>query len=804
MRVRFVLWVAISATMMIGHHVKGQTLKVLNETNLEPIANVLVYTSNAVTSGQTDARGTLDLGKLDPAEVVNFQHPSFQRRSIRYSDLEEKKFKIYLKERIIEIGEVVISANKWEQDKSEIPNEIANITPRQIEFKNPQTAADVLESSGQVFVQKSQLGGGSPIMRGFAANSVLIVFDGIRMNNAIFRGGNLQNVIQIDPNILEGAEVIFGPGSVIYGSDALGGVMDFHTKDPQFSKSDKLFTSGQAFTRYSSANHEKTGHVHFNLGGQKFSSLTSFTFSDYDDLRTGSNRTDEFPDFGKRTSFVRRINGEDVIVPNSDENVQKFSGFWQYNILQKFKWRPINDLDIEYQFYYTSSSDIPRYDRLIELRGDLPRSAEWFYGPQEFVMNSLKWSFFRETPLFDQARLTMSYQQFEESRNDRRFASNSLRERTEKVDVITTNLDFDKVITEDHQLFYGLEFNHNDVSSNAQSMDIESGVVSPASTRYPDGGSTYQSYAAYLSHKWSITDKWVLSSGARYSFVKLESQFEDTTFFNFPFDRLKISNGAINGSLGIVHKPSEKVKLNFLFSTGFRSPNVDDAGKVFDSEPGNVVVPNSDLRPEYSYNFEIGASKRFLEKVQISAVAFYTLLDNAIVRREFQFNGADSIIYDGVLSQVQAEVNVGEASIYGFSFNLRSDLSDRFSLSSSFTVTDGEDKIENVPLRHTTPLFGQTSLTYSARKVKAELFMRYNGKREFDDLPPEEQGKTHLYTSDGSLSWYTVNMRGSYQFNKQLQINGGIENILDRHYRPYSSGISAPGRNFIVALRASF
>ncbi|MEQ9426109.1 MAG: TonB-dependent receptor [Cyclobacteriaceae bacterium] len=782
----------------------GQTLQVLNETNLEPIADVLVYSTSEFESASTNSRGKLDASVFNTDDILTFQHPSYQQRTATFKEISDKNFKIYLAEKVIQIDEVVISANKWEQDKSEIANEITAIGPRQVEFNNPQTAADLLEASGQVFVQKSQLGGGSPMMRGFAANSVLIVLDGIRMNNAIFRGGNLQNLIQVDPNVLEGAEVVFGPGSVIYGSDALGGVMDFHTLDPEFSSDNKPLIFGQAFTRYSSANNEKTGHVHLNIGGKKFSSLSSFSVSDYDDLRTGSNRTDEFPDFGKREQFVQRENGADVIKENKDENVQKFSGYWQYNFLQKFKWRLSDFSDIQYQFYYTTSSDVPRYDRLIEERNGEPRSAEWYYGPQRFLMNSLKLNYFRKNALFDQGRLTFSYQDFEESRHDRDFQSDILRHRTENLDIITLNLDFDKVINQSHQLFYGVEYTNNDVVSTANQENIETGEVTPTSTRYPSGGNKYETFAAYLSHKWNIKENLILSSGVRYSHVTLNSTFENDSFFNFPFDKLDIKNGSLNGSTGLVFKPSDKVKLNALFSTGFRSPNVDDAGKIFDSEPGNVVVPNGDLNPEYTYNFELGAKKRFAETVELGITGFYTILNDAIVRRDFEFNGQDSIVYDGVLSRVQAEVNVGEAHIYGFSLSLNSDLSEHFSLSSSLTFTDGEDKIENVPLRHTTPLFGQTSLTYAAKKIKAELFARYNGKRSFADLAPSEQNKTHLYTADGSLAWGTLNIRGSYQITRHLQINGGIENIFDKHYRPYSSGISAPGRNFIVALRSNF
>src|SRR5687768_1620172 len=183
------------------------------------------------------------------------------------------------------LEEVVISANKWEQKLNEIPNKITKITKIQILRNNPQTSADLLGQTGSVFIQKSQLGGGSPMIRGFATNRVLLVIDGVRMNNAIYRSGNLQNVISIDALSTETAEIIFGPGSLIYGSDAIGGVMDFHTLEPRFSKDTQMLVKGSALGRYSTANKEKTIHADINLGWKKWSVLSSLTYSQFDDMK---------------------------------------------------------------------------------------------------------------------------------------------------------------------------------------------------------------------------------------------------------------------------------------------------------------------------------------------------------------------------------------------------------------------------------------------------------------------------------------------------------------------------------------
>jgi len=782
----------------------AQTITVINQNTRQPIPFVLIYDQDKINSVTTDLEGKANIADFPKDARIILQHPSYISSSITISNISSINYIIQLKENIISMKEVLVSASKWEQDRSEIPNQILSVSSYDIEFQNPQTAADILDKSGQVFVQKSQLGGGSPMIRGFAANSVLIVVEGVRMNNAIFRSGNLQNVINIDPNILGGAEVLFGPGSVIYGSDALGGVMDFHFQEPRFNSNDSIKVQGNALSRYSSANNEWTGHVDFNIYNSKFSSLTSFSYSNFDDLRAGANRPDKFPDFGKRPFYVKTINGTDQIIANSNENLQIPSGYSVWNVLQKLSYRAKPTLKLGFTLNYSTTTDIPRYDRLIETsdNGD-PRFAEWYYGPQEWLYTTLR-ADFQGNSWFDQGKLILGYQFFEESRNDRRFNNVNFRSRTEMVNAYSLNLDLEKEVGSHSTLYYGLEFIHNTIKSNAFSRDVSNGDESIASTRYPDGGSDYGSVAAYLSYKRSFSTRTHLTTGVRYSYVYLESIFEDTTFFDFPFNELSISNGAINGSLGITHDLGSKWQWNGLISSGFRAPNLDDIGKVFDSEPGVVIVPNPELEPEYSYNFETSIGKNIRDHTRIDAVIFYSILRDAMVRRPFTFNGQDSIIYDGSPSRVEALVNVGKAYVFGWSVSFRSQLSPSWSLNGAITYADGRDKTEDIPLRHTTPVFGNLGLTWNSGKFKAEGMMRFNGKREFDDLPPSEQNKEHLYTEDGALAWYTLNANFSYTPNNHWKFTTGIENILDKHYRPYSSGISAPGFNWIIGVSARF
>ena len=243
-----------------------------------------------------------------------------------------------------QLDEVFISFNKWEQNSKEIPNMIEKVNLRDARLRNPQTTADLLGQIGSVFIQKSQLGGGSPMIRGFATNRVLMVVDGVRMNNAIYRSGNIQNIISIDPLTLDGAEVVFGPGSLIYGSDAIGGVMDFHTLEPKFSSNYKLAIRGSSTIRYASANNENTFHADFNVANRKWSFVSSFTYSKFGDLKMGINGPASY----LRNEYIERINNVDSILPNRDPRIQRFSGYDQVNLLQKVKYKFNDYIDLTY------------------------------------------------------------------------------------------------------------------------------------------------------------------------------------------------------------------------------------------------------------------------------------------------------------------------------------------------------------------------------------------------------------------------------------------------------------------------
>ncbi len=781
----------------------SQTVKVIDNLN-NPIPFVSIFDNLKKNGIITDKNGEADIEIFNNNDVIIIQHPSYEKINLNLEEIIKNNFIIKLNEKIFKIDEIVISANKWEQSKSDISSQILDLSENEIKYLNPETSAELLEKTGQVFVQKSQLGGGSPMIRGFSANRILIVLDGIRLNNAIYRSGNLHNIISIDPNILEGAEVLFGPASVIYGSDAIGGVMDFHTKKIKFSAEKKLNFNGNSLIKYYSASNSKHFNLNFSLRNKNFSSFSSISFKNFDDLKTGNKRTEKHPDFGKRLEFVE-VGNTDKIITNTNYNIQKYSGYSQLNLIQKFKFKFLKNNLISYNIYYSNSSDIPRYDRLIQYDDFLiPKYSQWYYGPQKFLMNKVNLSFFNINKFYDALSINISNQIINESRYDRKYQSNLLRSRTEKLNIYTINLDFDKKFDDENEIYYGFELLFNKINSSAFIKNISDNSLSGTSTRYPDGGSQYNSFASYISYKKNISKKIKLNAGSRFSSIFLNSKFSNKEFFNFPYSKIELTFKAINGNIGLIYLPNKNHQFNYLISTGFRAPNLDDIGKVFDSEPGNIIVPNINLKPEYSINNEINFRKIINNKHKIEASIYYSRLNNAMVRGNYQFNGKDSIIYDGEMSRVQAILNTGKAYVWGYSVLLNLSLNKYINLISTLNYNDGKDLISNKPLRHISPIFGKSSISFNKNKFRISYFINYNGKKELNSLSPSELNKLYLYTSNGSLRWLTHNLNTNINFNSLLDLSISIENIFNVHYRTYSSGISAPGRSLNISCNFIF
>lgn len=771
----------------------------LVDKNLEGISGVFLMCLDEVV-GISDNDGMIDVDlNLISSDKLVLSHEHFYTKVVSPLYL-KKQTTIILTKKVNSFSPVVVSAGRTNTYQKNKATFIQKIEQKNIELIQPQTAADLLSLDHSVYVQKSQQGGGSPMIRGFATSRILLVVDGVRMNSAIFRSGNVQNVISIDPFTIESTDLIFGPSSQFYGSDAIGGVLSFNTVKPLFCDTG-THIDVQSNIRYSSVNNERTVHTQFGFGTKRWASHTSISYNQFSNLTMGKKG----PILYTRPTYVAVKNGSDTTLTNPNINEQLNSGYNQKNILQKISFKPNTHTQIDYGFIYSKTSDIPRYDRLL-LKDETNQfiNAEWYYGPQGWMMNNFSIEHKKKHGLFDEFKAIIAHQQFTESRNTRTFNSSHLNQRSERVVAYSLNTDFAKFVGTKTQINYGLEIIKNNVYSEAKQLNIITQSYQSLSTRYPNN-SEWNSAGAYLNiqQRWNNLTK--TEGGFRVNTVRALGNM-DTTYINHPLPSFDLRNQAITGSISQLFK-LKYGSVGVVFSSAFRAPNIDDIAKTFDSNPGFVTIPNAQLNPEYAYNAEINLKYLFLHKIKIQNSTFYTFLDQAISLDNAKLNGTDSIVYDSRLSQIQMLTNNDYATMIGNQFSMHYLINEQVSIKSSYTILSNISN-SGAPIRHITPNFGGTTLYINYQHYKLALYSIYNQTMNYNKFSNAEKNRKQFYALDNngnpySPTWVTFNTKISYTANKSMILNLGVENIFDKRYRPYGSRISAPGRNFIFAMHIS-
>ena len=785
---------------------KSQKVTVMNYTTQQPIENVQIANQDGSILLYSNTKGEVSLNDFELKELIYFSHPSFESAIISISQVIENNYEVFLFDEIL-LPQIDIKPPRENTHEDFSSVRINKISLQDIKLTLPQTSADMLQKNANILVQKSQSGGGSPIIRGFEANKILLVVDGVRMNNAIYRSGHLQNAITVDANILQNTDVFYGPGSVIYGSDALGGVIHFHTKNPEHSMDTTLATSANAMARLGTANGEQTYHVDFNLGSKKLASLSSITFSSFSDFKMGKNRTHGYSDFGKIKEYTNITSNGDFVEINENENSMPRTGYQQLDILQKLSYQIKEGVNLGMNVQYSTSSKINRFDKLNEYRNGALRFSEWHYGPQNRILTSLKLENKNESKFSDYYTIIAAFQKIDEDRISRSFGSSSRFTEMEDVFVYSLNADFLKKLSNNEVLYFGAEVTHNQVNSTANEENIVTGTKTPTQTRYPGGENRITSMAFYTTIDKKITENVIVNLGARYSHFVNYSQLSDSTFTNFPFRTIDFNTGALSGSFSVKYEEKNGVRIELIGSSGFRAPNVDDYGKVFERN-GDLVVPNNNLKPEFVYTGELNISKKWIknerEYLHLKAAGFYTSLTNTLVLNNYQLNGNDSIVYRGDKVNLVSNQNINSALIYGASFDMRFAFTPYLKFIAAINFTQGENVTDNTPLSHIPPVFGRAALNYTSKKFQLQLASQFNGMKKIEDFGADGTDNPEEATLDGSPAWTTLNLYSTYKITNSLSVQIGIENILDTHYKQFASGVSALGRNFTFALRGKF
>lgn len=738
----------------------------LLNTNIENVT--LIFEDLGIIS---ERDGLADISMFSDNSIIEFSHVAYKSRRIT-----KKKIRkiIYLQPK----SNILPTINLNEEIKIPLSEKYPLFTIRSKGGAQLESSiADLLSSKSSVVVQESQSGGGSPNYRGMEANRLLLVVDDVPLNNAIYRSGHLQNSSTINPFLIESIMLLSGPASTGYGNGAMGGALVFNTKNPTNKKNIHFYQQYESNSKTIATNFQ------VNYFRNKFSHITAFSLKKAGNSKMGKKRFHGYENWGNESGATNM-------------NEQLYTNYVQGDFMHKSKYR-INEKNyVLFNTQYSRSSIIYRFDKMNDIQNGSRKYAKWYYGPQIRFLQTINYKLEYRTIAFDNIKTTLALQNIQESRHIQKYEEQLLNNRNENVKIYDFNIDFTKKIF-DLKLAYGVGLRHQKVASKASLTN--GNTVFYNTTRYPDGGSSIKELFAYTQVNLRLSRKIDLLLGLRLNKSKLQAKFNKT---DFGFSDLENKNTSFIKSALLSYKPIAKTIVNASYYSGFRNPNIDDIGKVFSKDGINVVIPNAELEPEYANNFELSLNYS-LNPMKIQIQIFTTKITNAIRRGFGNINDYDSIYYDGEIMRIQMNKNIENALINGVSlttyFTSRDDLVITFSC--NYLKGLANDKS---PLAHIPPFNAKLSLNYKLRKHIIDYYTNYNAWKLSIDY--DEAGVDNLEeaTIDGSPSWFTHNIAYSNKIDKNITIHFAIKNILDAHYKTFSSGISGSGRNFIMALKAAF
>ena len=813
--------------LLRGFYGFSQFVKVNDMLTQEPLSDVYIFNENKKKYTSTNDNGVFDLKFFSAKDTLTLNLIGYDDKKITVEDIIFNSSLIEMSVNEKKLSEIVLSVARTASQSKKITQKVEIINKNSIIKNSPATGAEVLLLAPSVRVQKSQGGGGSPVIRGFEANRVLLVVDGVRMNNGIFRSGHLQNAITVDPNGLERVEIIYGSSSVGYGSDALGGVVHYYTKTPKINNAQKLtnFFSSTFNSSRQSVIHHLNSEASFN----KSAILTSFTFSKFGDIIMGENRQHGFQNWGLTNEYSSNSNSLYFESPskNNNPNIQKNSGYSQVDFLQKIVFTLPKEKQLLINLQFSNSSNIPRFDKLNEMMKNKLRFAEWNYGPQKRLLISPQLKIFPKKKYLYKGTIIAAYQWIKESRIQRRFESLDRINQNENVNVFSLNADFEMPKTRKISIVYGFEFVGNKIKSNAfrERLSVLGNTITQTQflgkfpSRYPNNGSSYFVSAGYSNLRLDLNSKSSVSLGARYTSTKIKASWVNEQFLKSRNLDLKTKNNALTGSISSSYRPNKNVKLNILFSTGFRSPNIDDIGKIRENR-GVLIIPNPELKPEYVYNFEGGLTFSNDDTFSIEGRFFNSNIKNYIGRVISPFsdglsnNDIWSLIIDKEKLSTQINQNIGNARIYGVSIDGMAKFLSGFTILGNINLTDSTINKQIGPLPSLLPLYGNMRINYNKQKFNLTLSNNFSGRKLAKDFSSGGEDKieeTPIINSKrgnvmyyGSPKWSIYSITAALDYNKNVRTSFSIENIFDLHYKEFASGISAPGRSIILNLIVKF
>lgn len=763
-----------------GQEPEGEVQGTIYSLSREPVPDVYIVIPSLRLMEVSDSNGRFRIPKIVKGiYTVQFVHIGYRTRVI---DLLEIKpgvstdlDSVILESNIYSSNEIIVTASRAERSPDQIPAQVNTVSMNQIKCLEAKTSAEALREETGLFIQKSNHGGGSVIIRGLGSNQILLLVDGIRINNSTFRLGNHQYLTTVDEFMAGQIEVVRGPTSVLYGSDALGGTINVVTRRPGLF-SPHLMYHVNFFSRYSSADNEKTARGEFVLSYERLAFQAGYSYKSYGDLRRGANS--DYPELEKSTNGVKQT-------PNS---------FDAYDVDTKilFGLTPLQTLTFAYQ--HGRQIDVPRYDKY-----ETENYYHWIYEPQRRDLVYLKYDIILSTRDLTTFTGTVSWHRQEEGREMQKSMNSTFTRENDYVNttgiLLTLNSRYKL-----HQFTAGSEFYADKVSSSRFLRKAgDDAEIEDSRGRYPDH-STYTSLGIFLQDEVEINRNWFLVPGLRYSFFQTgfsllpaESADPSVTDFNLAFKDF-------TGSMGVIYKPVFYLLLRLNLARAFRAPNLNDLSKFGESKGDIFEIPNQDLEPEKLYSMDLGGELK-ITGLTFKVAVFYSDIRDLIASADAYYNGSPVLIRDSVEYKIKSKQNIGKANIQGIESGFEYNFYRQFFLYGNWTATYGQNTDLNEPVGGIPPAFGLAGLGWHASGSYIDLYFRFAARQ--DRLSADDRDDPRI-PPGGTPGWWIINLRTGWHWYEKSMIRFSVENIFDYNYREHGSGLNGPGRNFILSLEVNF
>lgn len=657
------------------------------------------------------------------------------------------------------LEEVQVTAGRIEQTTSEVSAGVSVVDADDIHAAAPALATDLLRGIAGAFVQQTTPGQGVPIVRGLKGSEVLHLVDGFRLNNAFFRNAPNQYIGLVDARMLQRVEVVRGPAPSLYGSDAMGGVVQMITALPRVGVDAQY--EGRASVDFRSADDALAGHVTVDRHGRRLAYTVAATYQDV----------------GDRTA------GGDTRLP--------WSAYTARGARAALRAMPHHEHELVVDLQYLRQPGTPRHDELVAGFGqDEPASAEFSFEPNDRLFAHARHSWSQVGALADTLETHLGYQLVHDDRITRDTGSTSRRRERNKSELLGFTTQAHKIVS-DHRLTYGFEWYTDKVSSRRTAIDIASGETTQVRSRFPDG-STMDSVAVYLHDAIQLNERTELDLGARYSrFDVFLPAAERDSGADLELDDL-------TADLGLLYELQPGLRLVANLGRGFRAPNIFDLGTL-GPRPGNRFnIANPDLGPEEVITADVGIKYRG-QRLVAEAMVW-----NADYRDKIESVPTGELDSSGRL--VVQSRNVGGVDLWGVEAGAQY-LSDdgRLELSGVVNVTRGEQRSESgatEPADRIPPVNGEAGARYSLdADWWVEGFIRFAAAQ--DRLSDRDRRDPRI-DPGGTAGWATVNLAAGWTLSPVADLTLRLDNLLDKRYREHASGIDAPGRSLGLLLSARF